>query len=175
MKFKFLSLILAFAFTFAINSEALERQYVSGDGGMDYTCQADVGENEVLNVFSFHLMYDANSGKSGFDLISDENLKSGNGDLIYRVAITQTAEGIPTEPRTLPLPGCQESIIIVEQKSETRFETYFECDADGDAGYGTLVLDTTALTITGEIHFPEGQSQLPYPIQDNTTFQLTCQ
>lgn len=172
MKFKSMSLIVALACT--LTADARERKYVSGDGGMDYKCQANVGENEVSNIFDFHLMYDANSDKSGFEMISDENLKSGNGDLVYMVSVTQSAEGLPENPSAIVVPGCKEAITIIEMKNDTLLETYFECSADGDSGYGKIIFDTTAFAITGEITFPEGQSQLPYPIKEGTTLQLTC-
>jgi hypothetical protein len=53
-------------------------------------------------------------------------------------------------------------------------EIYFECAADGDAGFGTLVIDMNTAAITGEISFPEGQSDLNYPIPEDTTYQLDC-
>lgn len=174
MKFKALSLILALAFT--LTADARERIYVPGDGGMDYNCSTQAIPGGPFFQFHFQLFWDSNTGKSGFEIISDENLKSGNGDLIYKIDVTQNGPVHPGMEQTrTTIPGCEEAIIIMEQKSETRFETYFECAADGDAGFGTIVFDTTAFVISGTITFPEGQSTLPMPIPEDTTYQLTCE
>lgn len=167
MKLKSLSLLVGLSM--AVTASAAQRNYVPTDGTLDYTCTAEAAEGEVTNVFNFQMLYDTNTGKSGFELISDENLKSGNGDLVYKITVSQTPGG-----ENLAIPGCETAIIKMEEKKPEVYSTYFECDADGDAGYGTIEFNTNTFMITGEINFPEGQSSLPNPYKEDTTFKLNC-
>ena len=164
--------------TFAISlfsTQAQARDYVEGDGTLDFICTELDTNAKPHNIFDFTLMYDKDSGKSGFDLISDDNLAKGNGDLVYKMKMTQFpffgAEIFPVEQE---VQGCEFAPVSITQESDTVMNIYFECDADGDAGYGNLTMNLETGVVDGQVNFPEGKSSLIYPLQDDTEIPVSC-
>jgi len=160
-----------------LTAHAKDREYTPGDGTLDFQCKPQNESLQPYSTFSFTLLYDqiAAREKGLMALISDEGLQSGNKDLVYRIDIAQRhSQDSKDALRKMVIPGCAESLIKINQKENGDFSIYFECDSDGDLGYGNLHMSTDAFTVQGNIHFPEGQSRLPLPISDDTSISLIC-
>lgn len=175
--------LIALAFLFssqtAFTAEAPERNYVEGDGTLNFTCEDSNSKTSPNNKFHFTLMYDENSENQGFDLISDDNLATGNGDIVYKIEVSQQPlEDSKTLPEKQLLAGCTQAPLTIKQNEENEhlIEIAFQCDGDGDAGHGQITLNTEAedINIQGDISFPEGQSDLHYPIHEDTQMSLNC-
>lgn len=151
--------------------------YVNGDGTLDLICKDRNEASKPYNIFDLTLMYDDSTGKDGFDLISDENLSSGNGDVVYQIKATQFPYyGAEIPAVTQEVKGCSAAPLSMTMNEEgTAFELYFECDGDGDAGFGTITINTLTNAVEGKISFPEGQSQLLYPIVEDTDVEVRCE
>ncbi|MCJ8278215.1 MAG: hypothetical protein HRT44_00590 [Bdellovibrionales bacterium] len=146
-----------------------------GDGTLDFICTELDTNAKPHNIFDFTLMYDKDSGKSGFDLISDDNLAKGNGDLVYKMKMTQFPFfGAEIFPAVQEVQGCEFAPVSITQESDTVMNIYFECDADGDAGYGNLTMNLETGVVDGQVNFPEGKSSLIYSLQDDTEIPVSC-
>ena len=170
-----LSLLFSAQTAFAV--AAPERNYVEGDGTLNLTCQDTNPEASPHNVFLLTLMYDENSENQGFDLISDDNLATGNGDLVYKMEVSQFPfVGAEILPAKQMVSGCEAAPLTVRQSkgNENELQISFECDGDGDAGYGQVTLNLEDLTTKGNISFPEGQHDLLYPISEDTQMAVSC-
>lgn len=149
-------------------------EYVEGDGTLDFVCKDTNIEAAPYNIFETTLLFDNGSGKSGFDLISDTNLASGNGDIVYKIEVRQHASAFSEEMSfPQPLKGCELAPVTISAK-ESIYEIYFECAADGDRGHGSIKLDAESGQLQGVFSFPEGQQSLRYPIVEDSTFELSC-
>lgn len=174
-KVTFIAISILFAAQTAF-ATSIENEYAEGDGTLDFICTDINTEAKPHNTFNFTLKYKKNSDRQGFDIISDDNLASMNGDIVYQIDVVQVPfMGAEIVTLTQPISGCQTAPVAIRKTSDTTMELYYECDADGDAGFGTLNLDLKDFSVTGEVNFPEGKSSLLYPIVEDSSFSVTCQ
>lgn len=139
--------------------------YKKGDGTLDFVCSpVDILNAKPVNYFDLTLMYDADTGPSLEDT-----------DLGYKMQVTQYPF-FGAEILSLPqdVRGCEFAELSMEDKGDSVIELYFECDGDGDAGYGSLTVDMGKDTVEGSINFPEGQSSLMYPLEEDTNVDVSC-
>ena len=123
------------------------------DGTLDFAC-GNGKEN-----FSFKAFYKQNSGQLEF---------------AYDVTVYQFPFlGSEINPFPQAIPGCQKAYMEFTE-TNTGAEVYFECTADGDAGFGTITADFASAKMELNITFPEGQPTLLYPYKEDTTFTLPC-
>ena len=166
----FLSSLILTSFT-----NAADKSYVEGDGSLDFTCTQDDVNARPFNIFDLTFMYDENSPKDLFDMLADDNLGSGNGDFVYQMQMTQYPYyGAEIAPFSQTVTGCEFAPMQLTVKENGNFQIYFECDADGDAGYGEFEIDMNTFTGTGKINFPEGKSDLMFPLIEDTEVSISC-
>lgn len=128
------------------------------DGTLDYTC------TDGKRTIDFTAFYDDATGGDSFDDVQ----------LAYKLEIQQFAfRGSEENPVVQEVPGCEFAPLMLEYR-ENGVEIYYECAADGDAGYGTIDVDFTSFSVQAEVNFPEGQATLIRPIPDGTTYNLSC-
>jgi hypothetical protein len=179
---KKLSLITLTLVSFSAVSDVREEpSYVEGDGGLSLQCEGSTKGSAQQNIFQLTALFDENSPRQGFDMISDENLASGNGDIVYQVSIAQTPhDGSEIISESEVIPGCELAPLQVTMNEEqTETHIYFECDADGDAGYGNIKIDMEDEELVnpigrGQIFFPEGQRDISSPFPEDTVLDISC-
>lgn len=143
-------------------------EIVKGDGTLDFTCQDKNLEAKPFSYLDFTLMYDDETGED-----------TGWPQMGFDINITQFpyfAAEIPAV--TQPIPGCKFAKVITMEMVDLEtgtMEINFECDADGDAGYGTVSVNPETKEIKGEMNFPEGQGTLLFPIVEDTKIELSCE
>lgn len=124
------------------------------DGTLDFKC------GNGVNDFVFKAYYDADP--------------QGGLKFSYDVSVFQFPFlGAEIQPVEQKVPGCQKAHMEFSETA-TGAEIYFECAADGDAGFGTIKADFLNNSINLEISFPEGQPTLMKPIPDGTEMNLSC-
>ncbi len=123
------------------------------DGSLDFVC------GDGKNIFTFTAFY--NNQASGLELA-------------YDISVTQFPfVGSELNPVAQAIPGCQEAPLEFSETANGA-EVYFECAADGDAGFGTIEADFINLKMELDISFPEGQPTLLYPFLEDTNMKLSC-
>jgi|GEM_PF-5867554 len=113
-------------------------------------------------------------GLNNFEFTTYYNDQAPSLELAYEISVTQFPFiGAEIQPKSQIIPGCEKTLVSFSQNGMSG-EIYFECAADGDAGYGTIKVDFMTAKATATINFPEGQSTLFTPFPDDTTFTLPC-
>lgn len=155
----------------------VQAKYVDGDGDFDLVCKQKDESARPYNTFQLKLMVEDSTGKNSTELLTDgTSLYSGNGDIVYEVKSVQFPSygaDTPTLPQTII--GCEAAPLSMNiNANSTAFELYFECNGDGDAGFGLIHLNIADGSVVGEISFPEGQQQLLYPLMEDTKIAVEC-
>lgn len=123
------------------------------DGTIDFKC------GDGVNNFEFKAFY-----KAGAQPL----------ELAYDVTVMQFPFlGAEIKPVTQVVPGCTKAPLEMGV-TNSGVEVYFECAADGDAGFGTITANFATGDMKAEINFPEGQPTLNQPIPDGATLNLPC-
>jgi len=119
---------------------------------LDYTC------SDGKTTINFTAFYDDAVNGSSF----------GDVQYAYKLDIQQSS-ALGFEE----VPGCEYALFKLEG-SATGSELSFECDGDGDAGFGTIYHDYMSSDLEVEVTFPEGKPSLRYPIAEDTTYNMSC-
>ncbi len=166
-----------------ISQPLLATGYDKTDGTMDFICEQDSSDQETTAIGSYNYFKFNMFIKQGakIDIFSDDEFATGNGDVVYDISITQFPfKGAEIPAQEMPLKSCQKAPVTtttLQDNDMTFVNISFECDGDGDGGYGQLMLkqeDMFDFTITGEITFPEGSSNLFLPFKEETKIKLNC-
>lgn len=113
-------------------------------------------------------------GLNNFEFTAFYNDQAPSIELAYEISVTQFPFlGAEIFPKSQIVPGCERALIDFSQNG-MKGDIYFECAADGDAGYGSIAVDFTTAKAIATINFPEGQSTLFTPILEDTTLNLPC-
>lgn len=151
MKF-ILTLILS------LSSFSAFADYVEGDGTLDYICIDKNTEATPHNTFLFKMFYDDSAPMINF---------------AYQVSLMSFPfYGAEILPVTQVVPGCEFAQIQADFTNPEDTKIYFECNADGDAGFGNINVNLTTEVISGDISFPEGQPTLG--ISEGSKYELSC-
>lgn len=114
------------------------------------------------------------NGKENFTFKAYYNDQATDLELAYDIAVMQFPFiGSEINPFPQPIPGCQKAPLEF-MPTATGAEIYFECLADGDAGFGEIKADFSTAKMELTITFPEGQPNLLYPYEEDTSFTLPC-
>lgn len=160
--------------TALMSLQSFARNYVDGDGGLDFTCSDKNVNATPYNTFKFQMFYDseADIGLGNFDDV----LKSGDGTVVYQVSVAQAPSFGAEATQNVVMSGCSRAPLkMIPAEESLSSEIFFECDGDGDAGYGQIFMDLENDKVEGEIKFPNGKLNLQYPIEDETTIEMKCE
>ncbi len=134
-------------------SSMVNASWMDTDGTLNFAC------GDGLNNFEFKAYY---------------NGQSPQLELAYDITVTQFPFlGAEILPFAQDVPGCQKAPITLSETA-TGAEVYFECAGDGDAGYGEIKANFATGEMNLDITFPEGQSTLYQPFEEDTNIKLPC-
>ena len=132
----------------------------------------------IYNQFVIRSLVDvvALQEKGISEFYSLENMQSGNGDFAVSLSVMQSEEG--SEDLVVPeqlLEGCQKVKSFIQEEDQSVW--YFDCAGDGDAGTGSMARVSDGQggdKVEAKVEFPEGKSDLSYPIANGAAFELSC-